>query len=166
MASNFWSGLAQGGGAAPGNYNLGSAAQAYGGYAGTDRQAISNPQGTLNTMTQAAISSGMPQLDQQLQRQQESNVQRGVSTGDLGTSFEGDITSAFQKNIANATAAQAGNLFNTEAGLYNSDSNNYLALLSGNADRAQSAKNAKTGFWNSLIGGVGSVAGAAAGALL
>lgn len=158
MASNFWSGLAQGGGAAPGNYNLGSAASTYGGYAGQDRAAISNPQGTLNTMTQAAISSGMPQLDQQLQRQQESNVQRGVSTGDLGTSFEGDITSAFQKNIANATAAQAGNLFNTQAGIYNSDSSNYLDLLSGNADRAQSEKNSKTDFWSSLLGGAAKAA--------
>lgn len=164
MASNFWSGLAQGGGAQPGNYNLGSAASTYGSYAQQDRQNVEGGQNALNTSIQSAVSAGMPQLNQQLQQQRESNVARGVSTGDLGTSFEGDITSAFQRNIANSAGQQALGLFNTQAGIYNSDSSNYLDLLAGNADRAQSAKNAKTDFWGSLIGGVAKAAPAIAAA--
>lgn len=166
MASNFWSGIAQGGGAQPGKYNLGSAASTYGSYAQQDRQNIEGGQNALNTSIQSAVSAGMPQLNQQLQKQRESNVARGVSTGDLGTSFEGDITSAFQKNIADAAGQQALGLFNTQAGIYNADSSNYLDLLSGNADRAQAEKNRKTDFWSGILGSVaGGVGKAASGGM-
>lgn len=176
--SSFWTGIAQAGGAQPasymngygsssyggssapaGGYNLPSAATQYGQYAGQDRSAIAGGQTALNTSIQSAVNAGMPGLQQNLQSQKESDVRRGVSTGDLGTSFEGDITSAFQKNIANAAGQQALGLFNTQAGIYNTDSSNYLDLMAGNADRAQSASNAKTGFWNNLISSVGNAVG-------
>lgn len=56
------------------------------------------------------------------------------------------------------------NLYNTQAqgygNLYNSDTNNYLDLMQGGADRAQAQSNQKTSFWNSLIGAGAQVGGA------
>lgn len=162
------SGGASSAGTSSASPGLTAAAGQYGSYAGSDRNQYLNTlaggQNALNTSTLAAINSGMPALNQNLQSQKESDIRRGISTGDLGTSFEGDITSAFQKNIANTTAGQAMNLFNTQAQGYGnlnaSDTSNYLNLLGGNADRNQSAQNAQTSFWNSLIGAGGQAAGA------
>lgn len=157
-----------GGGGSKGPSGLDRATSQFGSYTTPDRNryldTLSGGQDALNTSTKAAISAGMPQLNQELQSQRESNVRRGVSTGDLGTSFEGDITSAFQKHIADSTAAQALGLFNTQAqgygNLYNSDTGNYLDLLQGGADRAQAKSNQKTSFWNSLIGAGAQLGGA------
>lgn len=137
-------------------------------YAQTDRNrylgALGGGQQALDTSTQAAISSGMPQLNQNLQSSREDAIRRGISTGDLGTSNEGDIYSAFQRNIANSTAGQAMNLYNTQAQSYGNlatnSGNNYLDLLTGGLDRQQQQTNQKTSFWNSLISAGGQAAGA------
>ena len=56
-------------------------------------------QDALNKWAQSAMSSAMPGLQAQLQQSQEGAQRRGISTGDLGTSYQGDVLGAFQKNI-------------------------------------------------------------------
>src|SRR5689334_11160761 len=55
----------------------------------------------------AFASSATPQFERDLQDVRENAIQRGVSNGGLGTSYEGDVFSAFQKNIANAAGQYA-----------------------------------------------------------
>lgn len=109
---------------------------------------------SLNKYISGAISAGMPQLNANLQTTRENEISRGVGLGGLGTSYEGDVYSAFQKNIANAAAGQAMNLYNTQeqgyGNLYGNDvqlaegsRNRYLDLLTGNADRLQAQANAR-----------------------
>jgi hypothetical protein len=135
--------------------------------AATDRNnyldILKNGQNSLNTSIESATSAAMPALNQTLQSTREQGVKRGISTGDLGTSNEGDILSAFQRNIANSAGQQAMGLFNTEAGsagnLYQSDNNNYLSMLRGNQDYQTGQQNAKRAKNSALFGGLGSAVG-------
>lgn len=139
--------------------------------------ALNGGQDAFNTSVQSAYSSAMPQFQQALQGTRESAVRRGISTGDLGTSNEGDLASAFQHNLTNSIGAQASQLYGQRMGGYNSmmgadqaqansSNNNYLDMLSGTMDRQDAAKNRKQQGQNSLLGAVGSVGGAALGAYL
>lgn len=146
---------------------LDRAALKLGGYAEQDRnrflQAFEGGQEAVNRTTQAAVSSAMPQFENSLQGVRESAIRRGVSNGDLATSYEGDLASAFQRNISNAAASQATNIWNTRVGasgqLASESGNQWLDILAGNADRAQAASNAATSFWGGLIQGGMSLAG-------
>lgn len=125
---------------------------------------LNGGQDALDKSTAAAVSSGMPVFNQNLQNIRESAERRGVSNGEIETNSEGDLASAFQRNIANATASQAttlqGQKVNALGQLNSQDSNNYLDLLSGNLDRQQQEKNRKQSFWNGIVGAAGSAAGA------
>lgn len=161
-----------GGGGKKAPSSMDTAIGQYGQYAQDDRnryiKALDGGQDALNTSTRAAVSSAMPELNASLQQSRESAIRRGISTGDLGTSNEGDIYSAFQKHLTDSTASRALDLYNTQASGYGNlathDSNTYLDLMSGAMDRADAEKNRKTSFWNSLIGGAGAVAGGYLGA--
>lgn len=119
---------------------------------------LQNPnygQDQLNAMTTAAMQNAMPGFMQQMQGTRENEIARGISTGDLGTSFEGDLTSAFQRNIANSVASQAGNMFNARNSML-------MGGYEDQLDREQAAQNnaaqRKNGFLNSLIGNAGGIA--------
>lgn len=149
------------------NASLQAAAKTAGQNAAADRNRyldiLNGGQNALNTSISSAVNSAMPSFNKNLEGVRESAVRRGMSTGDLGTSYEGDVASAFQKNIANAAGGQAMNLFNTEAGgagnLYNADQNQYLDLLSGNRDYDQAQQNVKNQKQSSLFGGLGALIG-------
>jgi hypothetical protein len=106
----------------------------------------------------------MPAFNQNLQNIRESAERRGVSNGEIETNSEGDLASAFQRNIANAAGSQAvalqGQKTSALGGLQSEERNQYLDLLSGNLDRQQQEKNRKQSFWNGLIGAAGGAAGA------
>lgn len=70
-------------------------------------------QDAYNTSLNAGVSSAMPQFQDQLQGLRESAIRRGVDLGDIGTRNEGTLASAFQRNIANASASNAINLYNS-----------------------------------------------------
>lgn len=103
----------------------------------------------LQTMTNATVQNALPSFMQNMQGTKEDAIRRGISTGDLGTSFENDLTSAFQRNIANSVAGQAGNMFNNRNQMLMTGSEDAL-------DREQAAQNSaqqrKGGLINSLIG--------------
>jgi hypothetical protein len=128
---------------------------------------LNGGQDALNTSTQAAVNSAMPALNQNLQSSRESAVRRGISTGDLGTSNEGDIYSAFQKNVANAAGQQAMNMYNTQTSaagsLYGNDQNQYLSLLRGNQSYQENQQNVKKAKSAGLFGGLGAAVGGAFG---
>lgn len=121
----------------------------------------------LKTMTEGTVSSAMPSFYQALQGIREGAVRRGISTGDLGTSYEGDLASAFQRNTANAVAGQA-------EGLYQGNMNRYTDLVTGQRDYDTAQANARrkrnAGLWGTLgtIGGtlIGGPAGGAIGGAL
>jgi hypothetical protein len=146
----------------------GNATTDAGHYADEDRNrflgALDGGQEALNTSTQAAVSSAMPAFQQQLQGIRESAERRGISNGEVATNYEGDLASAFDRNIANATASHAtdiqGQKVGALGGLQSEERNQYLDLLSGNLDRQQEEKNRKQSFWNGLIGAAGGAAGA------
>ena len=121
--------------------------------------ALGGGQDALNESVRAAMSAAMPALEGSLQGSRESAIRRGITTGDLGTSYEGDIYSAFQRNIANSVGQQAlglygtqlggyGNVYDTDTELAQSSRNRYLDILAGNRDAdvaRQNAKNASKG---------------------
>lgn len=114
----------------------------------------------------AAMDAAMPQFQSQLQGVRESAIRRGISTGDLGTSYEGDLASAFQRNTANAAASQAMGLFTTNANLYQGQQGTYLDLLTGQRDAKQDQANAAKRRSAGILGGLGSLAGAGIGGAL
>lgn len=128
---------------------------------------LNGGQSALDTSISSAVNSAMPSFNKNLEGVRESAVRRGISTGDLGTSYEGDLASAFQKNIANAAGSQAMNLFNTESGaagnLYGSEQNQYLGLLSGQQQYEENQQNAKKAKSSALFGGLGSLIGGGIG---
>lgn len=146
----------------------GTATTDSGSYANEDRNrfldTLNGGQEALNTSTQAAVSSAMPQFQHQLQGIRESAQRRGISNGEVATNYEGDLASAFQRNIANSVGSQAvalqGQKTQALGGLQSEERNQYLDLLSGNLDRQQQEKNRKQSFWNGLIGAAGGAAGA------
>lgn len=102
----------------------------------------------ISKMTQAAMSSAMPSFLKQMQLTKEDGIRRGISTGDLGTSTEGDLASAFDRNMSNSVAGMAGDMYKFNQG-------NYLDLLTGKMDREQGAANdaaqRKSGFMGGLF---------------
>lgn len=117
-------------------------------------------QDQLAKSTAATVQGALPSFMQNLQGTKEDNIRRGISTGDLGSSFEGDLTSAFQRNIANSVAGQAADMFSNRTSLLYGAQQDAL-------DREQAAQNnaqqRKGSFLNGLISTIGSVVGAAAG---
>lgn len=120
-------------------------------------------QDALNTSVKSAVSAAMPQFNQEMQTTRENAVRRGISTGDLGTSYEGDLASAFQRNISEAAGQQALGLFNSRLGaagnMYGNDQSTYLSMLRGNQDYQMAAQNAKRQRSAGLFGGLGALAG-------
>lgn len=116
----------------------------------------------------AYVAGAMPQFMQQLQGVRENDISRGISTGDLGTAYEGSLASAFQRNIASQAAGLYGTQLGAAQGLYGQDignqlglSNQYLSLLGGiqNQHNQQEAqKQAGLGQWLNTIGQLGGAA--------
>lgn len=124
---------------------------------------FSGGQDELEESIRSSVSAAMPEFRQGMQGVQESEIRRGVGVGGLGTSYEGDLESAFQRNIANAAGAQALNLYNTKLGtaaqMYESGENRYLGLLSGNRDYETALQNQNRKRKSGLMGGLGALAG-------
>lgn len=147
-----------------------------GAYATEDRarylKLLDGGQDRLNEYARSAMSAAMPGFMNEIQNIRESAQRRGISTGDLGTSYEGDAASAFQQNIADAISGQAMNLYGTQmggaGGLYDMSRNNYLDLVAGALDRKEMGRNAKrdrqAGNLRAYMAMLGQAAGAAAGA--
>ena len=143
----------------------------------TDRQQLQSQlnggQDALTKSLQAAFSAAMPTYFKNLQSLRESNVARGAGTGGLGTTTEGDLTSAFQRNLANAAGSQAMNLYNTQTSalgsLLNSDNqqnSEYASMLGGERDYETEQANARKQRKGGLFGGIGSILGGVGGFLL
>lgn len=116
-------------------------------------------QAQLTQYATSAVNQALPSYLQNMQGTKEDNIRRGISTGDLGTSFENDLTSAFQKNIANSVAGQATNLFGQRNAM----------LFQGQEDamdREQAARNNASQRKGSLISGLLGAGGMALGAFL
>lgn len=150
---------------------LGPATAQQGAYATEDRNryltALNGGQEALDTSTRAAVSSALPSYLKDLQGTRESAIRRGASNGDLATSYEGDLSSAFDRNIATATAGQAAGMYGQKlagyGGLAGRSSDNYLDLLNGGADREQADRNNRYGIFSGLLGAGAKAAGAYAG---
>jgi len=108
----------------------------------------------LSTLIRSQMDGAMPQLHGALQGVRENAIARGMSTGDLGTSMEGDVVSAFQRNLATAIAPQV-------FGLYQNNRNTFLDMLSGQMDRDDTNRNAKknreAALWGAGIDAAGSM---------
>jgi len=114
--------------------------------AGQDELSGTGWQTAFNQTAGAQLAGALPGLRSQLQLTREDAIRRGVSGGDLGTSAEGDIMSAFTRNMGNAFAGQAANM-------YNQSRNRYLGLLGGQLQYDASQENANRNFYSGLIGG-------------
>jgi hypothetical protein len=110
----------------------------------------------LKDQTTAAVQNALPSFLQNMQGTKEDNIRRGISTGDLGTSFENDLTSAFQRNIANSVAGQ-------ESGLLQSRTGSLLGAYNDDLDREQAARNNASGARSGFIGGLIKTGGYLAG---
>lgn len=132
---------------------------------------LSDPTQALTGMVNAAL----PQFNQELQGVRENAIRRGISTGDLGTSEEGTLASAFQRNIAGQAAGlygtqvnALGNLYGEDTGAQQADMNRYTQMLSGQRDyvtqQDQLSAQKKSGLLGGVGGLLGSVLGAASGA--
>lgn len=120
-------------------------------------------QDAFNKTAGATIQNALPELRQGLQMTRENAIRRGVSGGDYGTSAEGDLTSAWGRNLSNALAGQASNQYNafenrSQTGYENSQ-NRYLDLLTGQMDRDTANTNDKKKRKSGLLGGIGAVGG-------
>lgn len=137
--------------------------QLYGQYQGF----LQNGQQDLNNYAQSAMSAAMPAFNKAMQGTQESEVARGIGTGSLGTSYEGDLQSAFQRNIANAVGQQSMNLYGTQlkssGDQFDNMEDTYNSNLWGQTNYQNNQNQQKTKFLSGLAGGLGSAAGAIAG---
>lgn len=115
-------------------------------------------QSYLDESTRAAVSAGLPEFNRELQDVRENAIRRGVSNG-LGTFYEGDLASAFERNIANATSSKS-------LDVYESSRNRLLDLLSGQRDYEMAVANAKKKKKAGLFGALGTLAGGVGGFLL
>ena len=106
----------------------------------------------LASLIQSEVAGAMPQFNRALSGVRQNAIQRGLSTGDLGTSYEGDLSSAFQNHIAQSVGQQAYDLFQNNR-------NTYLDLLSGAMDREDNARNSAANRKSGLIGSVFKAAG-------
>lgn len=102
---------------------------------------------SFNRTAGAFVQSRMPELEATLQGTRENAIRRGISTGDLGTSYEGDVLTTFQRNIAQTLAGMANQNYNTSR-------ERYLGLLGGKMDAAQSDINSNRNMWAGIGGGV------------
>ena len=87
-------------------------------------------------------SRQLPQLRNDLQLTREDGIRRGISTGDLGTSNEGDLVSSWGQNFADTLGGMA------MTGHENSR-NRYLDLLVGRMDRDSQSRD----WWKPALGG-------------
>lgn len=143
-------------------------------------ESMSSRQGFLDLLKgggdvlKSYVDEAMPQFNTALQGIRENAIARGISTGDLGTSYEGDLASAFQKNLANRAASlyetrlgAAGRLAEGDADRYERGRMTWLDGISGRLDREQARQQARNqrraGLLGSLIGSAGAVAGAVYG---
>jgi hypothetical protein len=101
----------------------------------------------------ATINNALPQLRQQLQLTREDAIRRGVSTGDLGTSNEGDLVSAWSRNLDNTLGSMAMQG-------YENNRNRYLDLLTGRMDRDTASKNRVSNTLSGLFSGASQAAAA------
>lgn len=111
----------------------------------------------FNQTAGAFLSNAMPQFQQNLQMTRENGIRRGISTGDLGTSTEGDLTSAFQRNLANALGGLASQG-------YENRRNRILDIISGKVGSAQDELDQTQNFWGGLAQGGLKLAGSYFGA--
>lgn len=111
----------------------------------TDRETPEAAQDYLMETLRAYESEGMPKFQGALQDIRENAIRRGITGGDLGTSYEGDLASAFQQNIMDVGGRYAYDAFQ-------SSRNRYLDLLTGGADRETGRGNAKRDMWGNIIG--------------
>lgn len=127
-------------------------------------------QEAYTTATRGLVEASLPSFYEGLQDVREGAVRRGMTTGDLGTTYEGNLASAFQKNISNAAAQNAMGLYNTRlgayGGLYGQDvgradesRNRYLDLLASARDFRQGQINAQRRRRSGLGGALGGLAG-------
>lgn len=119
------------------------------------------------------VASAMPEFNKALQGVRENAIQRGISTGDLGTSYEGDLASAFQRNIAGEAANLYGqrmsgyeNLYGQDNAANNASQNQYLDLLTGQRDFEEQQKEAKAANQSSMFGSLGNMFGTLGGAAI
>src|SRR5574340_306038 len=124
-------------------------------------------------MLSGYVASAMPEFNKALQGIRENAVQRGISTGDLGTSYEGDLASAFQRNIAGEAANLYGqrlggfeNLYGQDIGANNAAENQYLSLLTGQRDYQEQQREANQANQASMFGSLAQLGGMAAGFFL
>jgi hypothetical protein len=126
----------------------------------TDERNGGGWQDAFNKTAGATLANALPDLRQNLQMTREDGIRRGISTGDLGTSNEGDLVSSWGRNLANAFAGQSFNAYDTTR-------NRYLDLITGQIDRddsnANAGKNRRAALWGAGINAVGQAAGAAMG---
>ncbi len=128
---------------------------------------LSGGQDALNQSIESAMSAAMPEFRKAMQSTQETEIARGVGLGELGTSYEGDLESAFHRNIANAAGSQALGLYGERLGAsqygYESGENRFLETLSGNRDYETALDNANRKRKAGLFGALGGAAGGAIG---
>ncbi len=94
---------------------------------------------------QSAESEAMPKFQGALQDIRENAIRRGITGGDLGTSYEGDLASAFDQNIKDVGGRYAYDAFQGSR-------NRYLDLITGQLDRETARKNAQKSMWGDIIG--------------
>lgn len=97
---------------------------------------------------QAFLDQQMPSFLKTLGMTREDGIRRGISTGDLGTSTEGDLVSAFQKNLADSLGSLASQN-------YNAGRDRYLGLLGSQYDADQSGANSHNQMLGGLLGMTG-----------
>lgn len=100
----------------------------------------------------AFLEGAMPQFRNDLQLTRENAVRRGVSTGDLGTSYEGDLSSAFHRNLSNALAGLSSSG-------YENSRNRLMSLLSGKTGMDMNDYNQHANMWGSIGGSLIKTAG-------
>lgn len=111
-----------------------------------------------------AAKRALPEFQKTLVGISDSDARRGISNGDTAAGYEANASNDFQNHIADAIAGQSAGLYGAQLGgardLYGTD----LDVQAGNLDRAQAAANAKrqakSGFWGSLLGAGASLGGA------
>src|SRR5690606_7051910 len=102
---------------------------------------------------------------------------RGIGTGDLGTTYEGNLASAFQQNIADAVAQQAlglygqrlgaaGNLLGLESGREVESRNTYLDIIGNMVEGDRANKANKQAMIGGALGGLFNLGGMALGGYL
>lgn len=134
-------------------------------------------QQALEESTRGAVSAGMPQFMQALQGVRANAQRRGIGTGDLGTTYEGNLASAFQQNIADAVAQQAlglygqrlgaaGNLLGLESGREIESRNTYLDIIGNMVEGDRAKKANKQAMIGGALGGLFNLGGMALGGYL